>query len=87
MPGLANLYLQIMIITIRADGPAVGLGVVRRHYGVDHLHESCGNMDFSSNSGLFDGSIRYNFVAIGDVRIISNIRCFRRVGCIRGFTS
>ena len=29
MPGLANLYLQIMIITIRVVGPAVD--VVRRH--------------------------------------------------------
>ena len=85
MPGLANLYLQIMIIAIPAVGPA--LDVFRRYYGMDHLHESCGSMDFSSNSSLFDGSIRYNFVAIGDVQIISNIRCFRRVGCIRDFTS
>ena len=30
-------------------------------------------MDFSSNSSLFHDSIRYNFVAIGDFRVISNI--------------
>ena len=46
MPGLANSYLQIMIIVIRAVGPAVD--VFRCHYGVDHLHESCRSMDFSS---------------------------------------
>ena len=85
MPGLANLQLQIMIIAIRAVGPAVD--VVRRYYDVNHLHESCGSMDFSSNSSLFHGSIRYNFVAIGDVRVISNIQYFRRVGCIRGLTT
>ena len=42
MPGLANLQFQIMIIAIRAVGPAVY--VIRRYYGVDHLHESCGSM-------------------------------------------
>ena len=73
-----------MIIVIRAVAPAVD--VVRRQYGVDHLHESCGSMDFSSNSSLFHGIIRYYFVAIGDARVISNIWWFRRVGCIRGFT-
>ena len=67
MPGMANLYLQIMIIVKRAVGPAVD--VVRRHYGVDHLHESCGRMDFLSNSSLFQSSIRYYFVAIGDARV------------------
>ena len=50
MPGLANLYLQIMIIAIRAVGPTVD--VVRHHYGKDHLHESCGSMGFSSNSDI-----------------------------------
>ena len=29
MPGLANSYLQIMIITVRVVGPAVD--VIRRH--------------------------------------------------------
>ena len=47
MPGLAYLQLQIMIIAIRAVGPA--LDVVRRYYGVDHLHELCGSMDSSSS--------------------------------------
>ena len=84
MPGLANLQLQIMIIAIQAVGP---VDVARRYYGMDHLHESCGSMDFSSNSSLFHGSIRSNFVAIGDVRVISSIQYFRRVGCIRSFTS
>ena len=82
MPGLTNLQLQIMIIAIQEVGPAVD--VVGRYFGVDYLHESCGSIDFSSNSSLFHGSIRYNFVAIGDVRIFSNNRYLRRVGCVRG---
>ena len=84
MPGMANIYLQIMIIAIRAAGPTVD--IVSRHYGVNHLHESCGSVDFSSSSSLFHGDIRFNFVAMGDVRVISTIRCFGCVGCIRGFT-
>ena len=84
MPGLANSHLQIIIIAIQAVGPAVD--VVRRYYGVDHLHKSCGSMDFSSNCSLFHDSIQYNFVAIGDVRVISNIRYLRGVGCTRGLT-
>ena len=75
MPGLANSYLQIMIITVRVVGPAVDV------IGADHLHKACGSVDFSSNSSLFYSCVRYNFVAIGDVRIISNIQCFGRVGC------
>ena len=86
MPGLANSYLQIIIIvtSVRAAGPAID--VVRRHYGVDHLHEPGGSLDCSSNSSLLHGCVRYNFVAIGDFRIISNIRLFERNGCMRGFT-
>ena len=72
MPGLANLHLQITIIAVWAVGPAVD--IVRRYYGVDHLHKLCGSMNFSSSSSLFHGSIQYNFVAIGDVQVISNIR-------------
>ena len=57
---------------IRAVGPAVD--VVRRHYGMDHLHESGWSMDFASNSSLFHRIIRYDFVAVGNVRVTSNIR-------------
>ena len=71
MPGLANLHLQITIIAVWAVGPAVD--IVRRYYGVDHLHILCGSMNFLSSSSLFHGSIQYNFVAIGDVQVISNI--------------
>ena len=69
---------------IRVAGPAVD--VVRRHYGVDHLNESGGSMDFSSNSSLFHFGVRYDSVATGDVQIISNIRCLRLVGCMKDFT-
>ena len=71
MPGLANFYLQIMIITVHAVGPAVD--VVRRHKSVDHLHEKCVSVDFSSNSSLSYGCVRYNLVTVGDVRIVFNI--------------
>ena len=39
MPGLANAYLQIIIIitSVRAVGPAID--VARRYYGVDHMEE------------------------------------------------
>ena len=75
MPGLANSYLQIIIIitSVRAVGPAID--VVRRHYGADHLHEPGGSLDCSSNSSLLHGCVRYNFVAIGNIRIISTFDC------------
>ena len=75
MPGLANSYLQIIIIitSVRAVGPAID--VVRRHFGVDHLHEPGGSL---SNSSLLHGCVRYNFVAISDIQIVFNIRLFAR---------
>ena len=53
---------------------------------MDHLHEACGSVDFSSNFSLFYGCVWYNFVAVDDVQIIFTIRCFGRVSLIRGFT-
>ena len=73
-----------MIIAVPAVGPAVD--IVRCHYGVDHLHESGWSMDFPSNSCLFHRVIQYDFVAIGDARVIPNIRSFGRVVYIEGFT-
>ena len=86
MPGLANLYLHIIIIitSVRAVGPTID--VVRRHYGVDHLHEPGGSLDCSSNSSRLRGCVRYNFIAISDVRIILNIRLLAHIACRRGFT-
>ena len=71
---------------IRAAGPAVD--VVRRHYVMDHLHESGWSMDFPSNSCLFHGIIRYDFVAVCDVCATSNIcrPTFVRVVLIEDFT-
>ena len=76
MPGLANSYLQIIIIitSVHAVGPAID--VVRRHFGVDHLHEPGGNLDCLSNSSLLQGCVRYNFVAISDIQMVFNIRLF-----------
>ena len=76
LPGLANSYLQIkiIIITVRAVDPAID--VVRRHYGVDHLHEPGRSLDCSSDSGFPHGCFRRNFVAISDIRTISCILVF-----------
>ena len=86
MPGLANLYLQIIIIitSVRAVGPAID--VVMRHYGVDHLHEPGESLDCSSNSSRLCSCVHYNLIAISDVWIVLNIRLFARIACRRGFT-
>ena len=80
LPGLANSYLQIkiIIITVRAVDPAID--VVRRHYGVDHLHEPGRSLDCSSDSGFPHGCVRRNFVAISDIQTISCIQGFYGIG-------
>ena len=80
LPGLAKSYLQIkiIIITVRAVGPAID--VVRPHYGVDHLHEPGKSLDCSSNSGFPHGCVRKNFVVSSDIRTISCIRVFYGIG-------
>ena len=83
MPGLVNSYLQTIIIAIHVAGTAVD--VVRRHYGVDHLHESGGSVDFSSNSVVcftLGSDIILSLSAMSEF----NIRCFRLVSCMMGFT-
>ena len=86
LPGLANLYLQIMTIitSVRAVGPAVD--VVRCHYGMDHLHDPGRSLDCSSSSSRPRGYVGYNFIAIGDGGIVLNIRLFARVACRMGFS-
>ena len=58
-----------MIVTARAVGPAVD--VVRRYQSVDHLYETCGSVDFSSNSGLFCGCNRYELFLTFSVLVVS----------------
>ena len=86
LPGLADSYLQIkiIIITVRAAGPAID--IFGRHYGVDHLHEPGRSPECSSNSGFPHGCVHQNVVAISDIRIISCIRVFYGIGWTRGFT-
>ena len=81
MSGLANLYLQIIIIITSVCAVDPAIDVVRRHYGVDHLHEPGGSVDCSSNSSRLCGCVRYNFITISDVRIVLNIRLFPRIAC------
>ena len=67
MPGLANLYLQIIILITSVHAVGTAIDVVKRHYGVDHLQEPGGSLDCSSNSSLLHDCIRYDFIAISDV--------------------
>ena len=73
-----------MNITIRAVGPAVD--IVRRHYHIDHLHESSWSMDFASNPCLFHGIIRFHFITVGSIITAANIRLFFRLVSIEGVT-
>ena len=82
MPGEFNLQIKIIIITVRAVGPAID--VIRRHNGP--------SARTGQESGLFirlwfpHGCVRRNFVAISDIRTISFIRVVYGISCTRGFT-
>ena len=65
--------------------PGLAIDVIRRHYGMDHLHESGWSMDFASHFGLFHRIIRYDFVAVSDICATSNICMFVRVVLIKDF--
>ena len=69
---------------VHALGPAID--VVRRHYGVDHLHEPGRSLDFSSDSSFSHRCVCLNFIAISDIRMIAFIRLDYGVSSNRGFT-
>ena len=79
-----HLQFKNIINTVHAVGRAID--VVRRHYGVDHLHEPGRSLDFSSDSSFSHRYVRRNFVAINDYRTISFIRVDYGVSSTRGFT-
>ena len=57
---------------VHAVGPVID--VVRRHYGVDHLHEPGRSLDFSSDSSFSHSCVRRNFVVINDFFYSSRLR-------------
>ena len=69
---------------MHAVGPAID--VVRRHYGVNHLHEPGRSLDYSSDSSFSHCFVGRNFVAISDIRTIAFGRVDYSVSSTRGFT-
>ena len=67
-----HLQFKNIINTVHAVGPAID--VVRRHYGVNHLHEPGRSLDYSSDSSFSHRCDGRNFVAISDIRTIAFIR-------------
>ena len=63
-----HIHLQFKNIgnTVHAVGPAID--VVRRNYGVNHLHEPGRSLDYSSDSHCLVGQ---NFFAISDIRTVA----------------
>ena len=62
-----QLQFKMIIITVHAVGPAID--VVRRHYGVDHLHEPAGV--WIAHPTLF-------FLTVASVEILSRLTIFER---------
>ena len=67
-----------------AVGPAID--VVRRNYGVNHLHESGRSLDYSSDSSSSHCAVRRNFFASSDIRMFAFGRVDYDVSSTRGFT-
>ncbi len=64
---IADRHAMIIINhRTRAVGPTIN--AVRRHNGMDHLHESSGSLDGSSDSSFYLLFVRRNFLAFSDVR-------------------
>ena len=67
---------------------AIGLAidVVRRNYGVNHLHESGRSLDYSSDSSFSHCLVGRNFFAISDIRMFAFGRVNYSVSSTRSFT-
>ena len=81
-----HIHLQFnnIVITRYAVGPAID--VVRRNYGVNHLHESGRSLDYSSDSSFSHCLVGRNFFAISDKRMFAFCRVDYGVSSTRGFT-
>ena len=69
---------------MHAVGPAID--VVRRHYGVNHLHKPGRSLDYSSDSSFSHCLVGRNFFAISDIRTVAFGRVDHGVSSTRGFT-
>ena len=63
-------------MTRYAVGPAID--VIRRDYGVNHLHESSRSLDYSSDSSFSHCLVGQNFFAISDIRMFAFCRIRRQ---------
>ena len=81
-----HIHLQFnnIVITRYAVGPAID--VVRRNYGVNHLHKSSRSLDYSSDSSFSHCLVGRNFFAISDMRMFALCRVDYGVSSTRGFT-
>ena len=69
---------------MHAVGPAID--VVRRHYGVNHLHEPGRSLDYLSDSSFSHCVVGRNFLAISDGRMVAFGRVDYGVSSTQGFT-
>ena len=81
-----HIHLQFnnIVITRYAVGPAID--VIRRNYGVNHLHESGRSLDYWSDSSFSHCLVGRNFFAISDIRMFAFCRVDCSVSSTRGFT-
>ena len=68
---------------MHAVGPAID--VVRRNYGVNHLHEPGRSLDYSSDSSFSHCLVVRNFFAISDIRTVAFGRVDYGVSSTQGF--
>ena len=69
---------------MHAVGPATD--VVRRHYGVNRLHEPGRSLDYLSDSSFSHCLVGRNFFAIRDIRTVAFGRVDYGISSTRGFT-
>ena len=79
-----HLQFKNIVNTMYAVGPAID--VVRRNYGVNHLHEPGRSLDYSSDSSFSHCLVGRNFFAISDIRMFAFGRVDYGVSSTRGFT-
>ena len=69
---------------MHAVGPTID--VVRRHYGVNDLHEPGRSLDYSSDSSFSHCLVGQNFFVISDIRMVAFGRVDYGFSSTRGFT-
>ena len=67
-----HLQFKNIVNTRYAVGPAID--VVRRNYGLNHLHEPGRSLDYSSDSSFLHCLVGRKFFAISDIRMFAFCR-------------